>query len=125
MKKFKYSKNEIEQMAFQYTVLMSSQLRLLKRIPLPLISGKARIILHLLKIFLGSIRYGNRKHISKLKLASTICVTASNNQLSNSQKVLGSDKNIQFIHFPGSKKQAIETSFMTINMKALTGMSFI
>ena len=113
-----YLQKEIEKMAYQHVVVMSVQPRLVKRIPFPRWTGKSRILLHLFKVALGSLRYGSKNNLTKNTTASTLCFTASNNQLNNCTKVFGDDADTEIIHFPGAQKQDKFNNLMVFRLSS-------
>ena len=113
----KYSHNELRKLAYQYTEMLTIEPRLLNRIPYPKIKGNLRILIHLIKIFVGTFRYGaNRKSLS-FHEAQAVCFTASNNQLFNFSNIMEDNDNISIIHFPGTKVQSAEIPLMVLDQK--------
>ncbi len=114
----KYSNSELRKLAHQYTCLLMLEPRLLKRIPYPKIKGNARVLIHLIKIFVGTLRYGAHQDAVSIYNARAVCFTASTNQLLNFRRVLNDTDNIPIIHFPGSKVQSEKQNLMVLNLKS-------
>jgi hypothetical protein len=114
----KYSHSELRKLAHQYTNSLLIEPRLLKRIPYPKIKGKARVLIHLIKILLGTLRYGTNQDFLSVYDAKAVCFTASSNQLLNFRKVMKDNDNIPIIHFPGAKAQSEKKPLMVLDAKS-------
>ena len=57
----KYSESELRFLAYQYAILILKEPRLVQRIPYPKITGKPRVVIHLLKLLIGTLRYGDKQ----------------------------------------------------------------
>ena len=112
---FKYSETELRVLAYQYAILILKEPRLIQRIPYPKITGKPRIIIHLLKLLIGTLRYGDKQQAIGKYDGKSICFTASTNQLFNAQRVFKNNQQVEIIHFPGSKIQATNENLMVMN----------
>ena len=70
---YRHTSKELRALAYQYTTLMLKGPLLLKRVPYHNLQGRHRVLIHLVKIFLGTIRYGMRQkvlvNVITLKLA--------------------------------------------------------
>lgn len=114
----KYSHSELRKLAHQYTELLIIEPRLLKRIPYPKIKGNVRVFIHLIKILVGTFRYGANRDSLSFHEAQAVCFTASNNQLLNFSNIMEDNDNISIIHFPGAKAQSEKTPLMVLDKKS-------
>jgi hypothetical protein len=113
----KYSYSELRKLAHQYTSQMPIEPRLIRRIPYPKIKGNARVFLHVIKILIGTFRYGKYQSFLSFHDAEEVCFTASSNQFLNFSKVMTDNDNILIIHFPGAKVQSEKTPLMVLDVK--------
>ena len=74
---------------------------------------------------LGSLRYGSKNNLTKNATASTLCFTASNNQLNNCTKVFGDDADTEIIHFRAQKQDKFNNLmvFRRVHAQSIFGIA--
>ena len=98
-----FSEAELTKMAFQHVVLMTSNKKLQTRIFFSSMGGISRLLIHLFKLTLSTMR--NRRLIKACDNLNCefLCITASDNQARNSFEFFQNYKEVKTLHFAGGK----------------------